>query len=111
MPDDVHQVLLDHLRKLVPALFGVPADRLDTADLSAGKIAEWPVSGTPGVGDWYTVVVSLSGDTITIEHWRWTKDINRSDDSQDYGPFELAAPESLDQVEECLRRIAQQPTF
>jgi hypothetical protein len=48
----------------------------------------WPVTGTPGVGEWYTVVVYLMGGTASVEHCYCTEDISRSDDVREYGPFE-----------------------
>ena len=71
----------------------------------------WPVAGTPGVGEGYTVVVYLMGGTASVEHCYGTEDISRSDEVREYGPFELADPRSLDQIEDCLWQIARQPTF
>jgi len=51
------------------------------------------------------------GGTASVEHCYCTEDISRSDDVRAYGPFELADPKSLDQIEDCLRQIARPPTF
>jgi hypothetical protein len=71
----------------------------------------WPVAGTPGVGEWYTVVVYLTGSTASVEHCFCAEDTSRSDDVRQHGPFELADPKSLIRVKDCLRRIAQHLTF
>jgi hypothetical protein len=92
MPDDVYQALLDRLRGFVPKLFGVPSDRLEPIELLVGEILTWPVSGTPGVGEWFTAVVFLGEGTATIEHCYCTEGYSRSDDVRRYGPFAFADP-------------------
>jgi hypothetical protein len=111
MTDNTYQAILEGLLEVASKHFGIPEDKPELSDLPAGKMLTWPVAGTPGVGEWYEVAVSLTGNTLSIENCYYTEDISRSDDVRQCGQFDLNDPKVLDLIEDCFRQIAQHPTF
>src|SRR5262245_38273444 len=110
--DKARLAFLEQVRQIASAHFGARAANVGPHVLLTGdRLLAWPVAGEPGVGEWYTVAVFLWGDTATVEHCYCTEGVSRSDNTREYGPFEMADPKALDRIEECLRQIAQRPTF
>jgi hypothetical protein len=109
---EAREAFLEQVQGIVSTLFGARAANVEPRELLTGdRMLTWPVAGEPGVGEWYTAVVFLWGDTATIEHCYCTEGVSRTDDTREYGPFEVADPQALEQIGECLRRIAEQPKF
>jgi hypothetical protein len=112
MENDLYTALLERLRALAPGLFAVPVASLEPTDTPVGKLLAWPVSGEPGVAEWFTLTLIFDGESVSVEHCFCSENqAIRADDVREYGPFDLTAPGALGNVEACLQRIARHPTF